>query len=156
GRRPEWVLARRAPRLARAAIAAQRPLLRHRPGLVRAGFVATLSPPDRAIVHSDPGLAERGIEMGIEATRQGGTGLVEDLRAVMRPWGFGLEEIGAPTVVWQGDRDGSIPFHWGARLASSIPGASLRACAGDGHLLIASRIDEILAELVRRPAPATP
>lgn len=155
GRRPEWILARRAPRLARAAIAAQRSLLRHQPDLIRAGFVATLSPPDRAVVRSDPGLAKRGIEMGIEATRQGGTGLVEDLRAVMRPWGFRLEEIGAPTAVWQGDRDGSIPFHWGARLAGSIPGASLRPCAGDGHLLIASRIDQILADLVERPAPAT-
>lgn len=156
GRRPEWLLARRAPWLARGTIAVQRSLLRHRPGIVRAAFAASLSAPDRALLGTDPSLVERGTAMGLEATRQGGAGLVEDLRVVMRPWGFRLEEIAAPTTVWQGDRDGSIPFRWGARLAEAIPRATLRACPGEGHLLLASHLEEIAAELASPRLSRTP
>jgi pimeloyl-ACP methyl ester carboxylesterase len=147
GHAMHWRLAHRAPGVARAAVSTQAALLRARPGLARRLFAAGLSGEDRAVIARRPDLVARGLAMGVEATRQGGTGLVEDLRAVMRPWGFRLEEIGAPTTVWQGDRDRSIPPRFGERLAETIPGARLRPCPGEGHLLLADRLAEVLESL---------
>jgi pimeloyl-ACP methyl ester carboxylesterase len=147
GHSRQWQLARAAPRLASAAVSTQVASLRLSPRLVSRLFVAALPEPDRAAVRRHPSLVPQAVAMGREAARQGGGGLVEDLRTVMRPWGFRLGEIAAPTTVWQGDRDRSIPPSWGERLAAEIPGARLRTCPGEGHLLLVDRLAEVLQRL---------
>jgi pimeloyl-ACP methyl ester carboxylesterase len=52
-----------------------------------------------------------------------------------------------PTAVWQGDDGGSIPAAWAERLAAQIPGARLHVRRGEGHLLMADRLGEIVSWL---------
>jgi pimeloyl-ACP methyl ester carboxylesterase len=151
GRALEWRAARDHPAIARASNRAQALLARLPSPVLRRLSGLRLPAPDRAVLAGDPGIVERGAAMGAEAVRQGPGGLVEDLRVVMRPWGVDLAAIAVPTTVWQGDRDASIPVGWAELLARSIPGARLRLLPGEGHLMIATRLEAILEELASLP-----
>ncbi len=90
-----------------------------------------------------------------EAFRQGGSGYAHDLRLLARPWGFAPEAIRAPVQLWHGDQDTVIPLGNGEYLASAIPGATLRLCPGEGHMLLWNHLPEILgAAAGRRLVPA--
>jgi pimeloyl-ACP methyl ester carboxylesterase len=147
GRSGYWRLSRRAPRLAALGLRSQVAVARALPGLAAKAIAAGLSDADGALVRRRPELVERGIAQVGAAIQGGAGGLVEDLRIAMRPWGFRLEEIEVPVAVWQGDDDGSIPAAWGERLAAQIPAARLHARRGEGHLLMADRLEEIVARL---------
>ena len=149
GRPFQWRLARDRPAVARGVFAVQALLGRLPPWALRLA-TARLPPADRAVLDADPRIIERGAAMAAEAVRQGTGGLVEDLRAAMRPWGVDLASITVPTTVWQGDRDRSIPAAWGEQLARSIPGAQLRLRRGEGHLMIAANLEALLEDLLHR------
>ena len=69
--------------------------------------------------------------------------------AFTRPWGFALEEIGVPVVVWQGGQDRMVPFGHGQWLAAQLPGARPRLLPEEGHLSIAvASFGEILDDLL--------
>ena len=61
-----------------------------------------------------------------EAVRTGVEGWLEDRIAFIRPWGFGLEEISVPVMIWHGSADRNVPFSHGQWLASHLLGASGR------------------------------
>jgi len=81
------------------------------------------------------------------AVAQGPGGMIEDTLQVVRPWGFDLAGIQVPVAVWQGGRDKMVPFAHGQWLADAIPGARAHLFADEGHLSLAAKIDEILADL---------
>jgi pimeloyl-ACP methyl ester carboxylesterase len=147
GRSGYWRLSRRAPRLSALGLRSQVAVARAVPGLAAKALAAGLSDADAELVRRRPEVVARGIAQVSDAIQPGARGLVEDLRIVMRPWGFRLEEIEVPTAVWQGDDDGSIPAAWAERLAAQIPGARLHARRGEGHLLMADRLGEIVSGL---------
>ncbi len=83
------------------------------------------------------------------ALAPGFDGWVDDDLAFTQPWGFDLARITAPVTVWQGDLDLMVPFTHGAWLARAIPGATLRAVPGHGHIsLVTQYRGAILDELV--------
>jgi len=85
-----------------------------------------------------------------EAVRPGVEGWLEDDIAFTRSWGFGLEEISVPTMIWQGSADLMVPFSHGQWLASQLPGASAHLEEGEGHLSVwLGALDRMLDELVR-------
>lgn len=85
-----------------------------------------------------------GLERGVD-------GWLDDDLAFVAPWGFAVEEIGVPTLVWQGLQDRFVPAAHGEWLADRIPGAAARLSAGDGHLtLIERRVPEVHAWLLER------
>jgi pimeloyl-ACP methyl ester carboxylesterase len=89
-----------------------------------------------------------------EALRMGVEGWLEDEMAVIRPWGFGLEEISVPVMIWQGSADLMVPFSHGQWLASQLPGASAHLEEGEGHLSVAlGALDRMLDELVSAGRP---
>jgi pimeloyl-ACP methyl ester carboxylesterase len=89
-----------------------------------------------------------------EAVRMGVEGWLEDDIAFTRPWGFGLEEISVPVMIWQGSADLMVPFSHGQWLASQLRGASVHLEAGEGHLSIAlGALDRMLDELVSAGSP---
>jgi pimeloyl-ACP methyl ester carboxylesterase len=147
GRSGYWRLSRRVPGLAALSLRLQTWLARALPGVAARALARGLSDADAELVRRRPEIVTRGIEQVSDAMQRGAGGLVEDLRSVTRPWGFHLEEVEVPTFVWQGDDDGSIASAWGERLAREIPRAQLRARPGEGHLLMADRLEEILQEL---------
>lgn len=78
---------------------------------------------------------------------QGSVGLLEDSLQVIRPWGFDLTAIGVPVSVWQGAQDRMVPFGHGQWLAARVPGARVHLFEDEGHISLAVRIPEMLAEL---------
>ena len=107
---------------------------------------------DRAVV-----TGEFGEDMAAnfrEAVRIGVEGWLEDDTAFTRPWGFGLEEISAPVMIWQGSADLMVPFSHGQWLASQLPDASVHLEEGEGHLSVAlGALDRMLDELVSAGRP---
>jgi len=84
-----------------------------------------------------------------EGLRLGIDGWLDDDLAFTKPWGFGLDEIATPTLLWQGSADLMVPFAHGEWLASRLPGASSHLEQGEGHLSIGlGAIDRMLDELV--------
>ncbi|MEU6584141.1 alpha/beta hydrolase [Nocardia sp. NPDC046763] len=71
--------------------------------------------------------------MSQEALRQP-HGVVEEYRAMVRPWGFAPEDIRVPVDIWAGTDDQLIDPSWPGELARRIPGATLHLQAG-GHFL---------------------
>jgi pimeloyl-ACP methyl ester carboxylesterase len=84
-----------------------------------------------------------------EAVRTGVEGYLDDELAFTAPWGFGVDEISVPVMIWQGSADLMVPFSHGQWLASRLPGASVHLEEGEGHLSIAlGALDRMLDELV--------
>jgi pimeloyl-ACP methyl ester carboxylesterase len=84
-----------------------------------------------------------------EAVRTGVDGWLDDDLAFTSPWGFGLDEISVPAMIWQGSADLMVPFSHGQWLASQLPGASAHLEEGEGHLSVAlGAIDRMLDELI--------
>ena len=89
-----------------------------------------------------------------EAVRTGVEGWLEDDIAFTRSWGFGLEEISVPAMIWQGSADLMVPFSHGQWLASHLPGASVHLEEGEGHLsVVLGALDRMLDELVSAGSP---
>jgi len=89
-----------------------------------------------------------------EAVRTGVEGWLEDDLAFTRSWGFGLDEIPVPVMIWQGSADLMVPFSHGQWLASRLPGASAHLEQGEGHLsVLLGALDRMLDELVSAGRP---
>ena len=84
-----------------------------------------------------------------EGLSHGVDGWVDDDLAFTEPWGFNLDEISGPVMIWQGSLDLMVPFAHGEALASRIAGASVHLEEGEGHLSIGlGAVDRMLDELV--------
>lgn len=84
-----------------------------------------------------------------EGLRPGIEGWLDDDLAFTRGWGFELDEIATPVLIWQGSADLMVPFAHGRWLASRLPGASSHLEQGEGHLSIGlGAIDRMLDELM--------
>jgi pimeloyl-ACP methyl ester carboxylesterase len=84
-----------------------------------------------------------------EAVRNGVDGWLDDDLAFASPWGFSLDEISVPTMIWQGSDDLMVPFAHGQWLAAHLPGASVHLEPGQGHLSIGlGALDRMLDELL--------
>jgi pimeloyl-ACP methyl ester carboxylesterase len=114
---------------------------------VVASLETVLPDVDRAVLTGE--LGEDTVASAREAMRTGVEGWLEDDIAFTKPWGFGLEEISVPVMIWQGSADLMVPFSHGQWLASHLPGASAHLEAGEGHLSVAvGALDRMLDELV--------
>jgi|ERR1035437_3819568 pimeloyl-ACP methyl ester carboxylesterase len=72
----------------------------------------------------------------------------EDL-AFVQPWGFELNEISVPTMIWQGEADLMVPFAHREWLASRLPLATVHLEQGQGHLSLGvGALDRMLDEPV--------
>jgi pimeloyl-ACP methyl ester carboxylesterase len=113
-----------------------------------ASSLETLLPDvDRAVLTGE--FAEDMAASFREAVRVGAEGWLDDDLAFASPWGFGLEEISAPVMIWQGSADLMVPFSHGQWLASHLPAASAHLQQGEGHLSVGlGALDRMLDELV--------
>jgi len=79
-------------------------------------------------------------------------GWVDDSMATIRPWGFELEEIKVPVLLYQGSEDAMVPYGHGKWLAEHLPKEGLRAelIEGEGHISIfIGREREMVRELLQ-------
>jgi pimeloyl-ACP methyl ester carboxylesterase len=78
------------------------------------------------------------------ALAHGIEGWRDDDIAFTSPWGFDLDEIRVPTLLWQGVQDKMVPVAHARWLADRIPGVEAHISEEDGHLSIAvGRLGEI-------------
>ncbi|EWT01417.1 hydrolase [Intrasporangium oryzae NRRL B-24470] len=82
------------------------------------------------------------------SARTTGAAMAQDYALWARDWGFRLEDVTVPVYVWHGDADQDVPISQARRMAKRIPKSVLHECPGEGHLLVASHLQEILVELV--------
>jgi len=114
---------------------------------VAASFETLLPDVDRAVLTGE--FSEDVAGNFREALRTGVDGWLDDDLAFVRPWGFGLDEISVPTMVWQGSADLMVPFSHGQWLASQIPGVSAHLEGGEGHYSVGlGALDRMLDELM--------
>ena len=78
-------------------------------------------------------------------------GWIDDDIAFTKPWGFALDAIGVPVVVWQGDLDLMVPAAHGRWLAARLPNAIAKPASGHGHIsLVTTFAGEIVRDLLAR------
>lgn len=87
---------------------------------------------------------QRGLKGGVD-------GWVDDDLELLRPWGFALEEVRVPILIYQGSEDKMVPFSHGEWLANHLPQDKVRPhlLQGEGHISIfLGRMDEMLDGLL--------
>ena len=106
-------------------------------------LLSTLLPPvDAAVLTGDR--AEHSKKNLDRSIVNGVAGWRDDDLAFTKHWGFELDEIGVPTLLWQGRQDKMVPAAHGEWLAERIPGVEAHISDEDGHLSIAvGRLGEI-------------
>jgi fermentation-respiration switch protein FrsA (DUF1100 family) len=76
------------------------------------------------------------------------SGVVDDYRTWVLPWGFTPEDLRVPVDVWSGIDDQLVPRDWGDELAQRIPGAT-RYLRPGGHFVAHLHFDELFEALLR-------
>jgi pimeloyl-ACP methyl ester carboxylesterase len=71
-----------------------------------------------------------------QAIEQGGTGMVEDLLAGARPWGFGTADIAVPVMFLHGTADRMVPSAHTEWLAAHCRASKLRLIPEAGHITV--------------------
>ena len=100
------------------------------------------------VVTASPAVNARFRASLFETLARGPEGYAHDLFLLfVTPWGFRPEEIPVDTLIWHGDRDEAVPLGVGEFFDRTIPRSSLHVLPGEGHLLLWSHAEEILASL---------
>lgn len=105
------------------------------------------SPADAAVLTDELGdyLRRRnrtGLAPGIE-------GVWEDSVAMLKPWGFAVDTIQTPVMVWHGRQDRMVPFQHAEWLTRRLPSAEAHLSDDDAHLtLMAHRVPAVHAWLL--------
>jgi pimeloyl-ACP methyl ester carboxylesterase len=98
-----------------------------------------LTDADRRTV-ADVGIRRMLLSNFAEALRSSAAGWIDDVIALVAPWGFDPAAVARPTVVWHGADDRFSPAGHASWLAARIPGARLVLHRGGSHF---SAIDVI-------------
>ncbi len=124
-------LSARAPRLARQCFRIMRGAAAGAPQLYGRVVARGLGPADDAVLRAAG--YRNFARASREALRQP-QGMVEEYRAMNRPWGFTPEELRVRVDVWQGSEDRLVPPKWASQLVRRIPFATMHLRPG-GHFL---------------------
>ena len=105
-------------------------------------MVCLLSSADAAVLSGE--LAAFFVNHMKEGLAPGDQGWWDDGVAEVGPWGFALETIAIPVLLWHGAQDMFVPIQHGRWLAEQIPGVEAHLTDSDGHLtLLVERVPEV-------------
>jgi pimeloyl-ACP methyl ester carboxylesterase len=99
----------------------------------------------------------------VQAFKDGSDGWVDDVVALRQDWGFRVEDIRRPVLLWHGETDNFAPVSHARWLQERIPGAEIHVQTGTSHFGAVDAMIETLPWLTQwhrkptltRPAPAT-
>ncbi len=110
----------------------------------------SLAGPDGELMKEHPELAVSIADSWKEAFRSGVGGVHHEAGMYTRPWGFQLQDIAAPVILWHGEQeDRNVPGSVGHYVAEAIPNCQATFFEAEGHFsLIYNNLKEILDLLV--------
>jgi pimeloyl-ACP methyl ester carboxylesterase len=134
------------PAVARVMLGTTGRLARMSPKTAMKSFEKQLNARDREVV---VGLGDPNEVMALftQAFLRGARGVVADYAAIAQPWGFDVERIATPLIVFHGDEDTMVPVRHAEELAKRVPGTQLTVWPGEGHLGTIAHVGEILDAL---------
>ena len=99
--------------------------------------------PDRAVLGTR---AMDEFTAAVARTTARGLGcLVDDYHAYLSPWGFDVDAVNVPVVIFQGDLDENVPLGLARWLARHLAHSRLLIYPGEGHLsLVFNHRDDIV------------
>ncbi|MBM2822596.1 MAG: putative alpha/beta hydrolase [Thermoleophilia bacterium] len=90
------------------------------------------------------GLPERALAEGL----RNASGVVDEYRAFLSPWGFRLEDVQVRTEVWQGTADELVPPAWATEIVRRVPSSTLVTLEGQGHMIGITHRSDVLRHLI--------
>ncbi|MGA7458249.1 MAG: alpha/beta hydrolase [Methyloceanibacter sp.] len=120
-----------------------RHIVRYAPDLAYRGLMQRVAPTDRSVLLR--GEVKANLQTALrEGLRPGIAGARQDLRLLCAPWGLKLEEIDAPSIVWQGSDDTIVPPGAAYQLAETLPNCRLDVIQGAGHYWMFGEFHRVL------------
>lgn len=116
------------------------------PSVMYGIMMTRCSQSDRKIL-SRPEVRREVFKAITEGMRPGVQGALQDMRLYSRPWSIPLDHIKAPTFLWQGMSDRSVPISAALRLGELIPSCHVTRIENAGHFWVYDNIDTVLATL---------
>jgi pimeloyl-ACP methyl ester carboxylesterase len=105
-------------------------------------------PVDRAVLKEETDTT-KAVAFVRESMLHGTQGCIQDYRIFGASWGFDLEEITAPTFIWEGTEDHTGPPEYREYLHAHIPNSTITLVPNEGHLsLLPHHAHEILQALI--------
>lgn len=98
---------------------------------------------DRRVL-ADFGIKEMLESNFVEAFRESAAGWVDDTLAFLAPWGFDLDQIKVPVLLWHGEKDVFAPISHSRWLAHRIADANLRVVRGAAHFGAVAALPDVL------------
>ncbi|KAH6663939.1 Alpha/Beta hydrolase protein [Plectosphaerella plurivora] len=108
-------------------------------------------PRDHALLDSNV----RGCKQALSASTRaavipGGKASAVEFALFGSPWGFDLKDVGVGKgrlVMWHGTEDVNVPYRMAEMAVKDMPDAELRTIAGEGHLGVVLKVEEIVGVL---------
>lgn len=100
---------------------------------------------DSSLLAANPALQKGFIHTVREATRQGTRGAFHESLLSVTDYGFRLQELQTPILLWHGEDDQNIPVAMARYAAAAIPKCEAKFYPGEGHLsLFKKHAEEIV------------
>jgi pimeloyl-ACP methyl ester carboxylesterase len=136
----------RTPKLVERIVLGLSLFLRLSPAMM-VGWLKTVSPLADKKILARPEVAqllEANFKLGLAGQTEGPA---REVRTMIDPWGFSLEDIHVPTHIWHGDADTYVPIQMSEYVAKKIPDCVYTAVPNMGHFLIVDILPEIMQTL---------
>lgn len=120
------------------------------PERFKAQITGSTTGPDGALMKEHPEIAASIADGWMDAFRSGNAGVHHEAGMYTRPWGYRLQDITAPVILWHGGQeDLNVPESVGHYVAEAMPNCQATFFEADGHFtLIYNHLKEILGLLV--------
>jgi len=148
GNRTVFKLARKpyGPMVLRALFGAMGFAAKRWPDKVAGGNSKMMPAADREII-ADPELSATLRAEMRESYRQGARAVVHEALLFTKPWGFAMEDIKVPVLLWHGTEDLNAPLSMAKEMERRIPNCTATYYEGEGHLYFLRRWPEIARAL---------
>ncbi len=133
--------AARSPLLSRLMFRGLSRLNRRRPEFAYGALMRRSSQADRAILS---GVQHTLLDCMNDGLSAGCAGPAHDLHLFGKPWGFPIEEVIVPCIIWQGTDDQTVPPRAAYALADRLPVCRLDRVPGAGHFWVIKNIGRVL------------